>query len=97
MPLVSTLYGNGVLSVDASTATGAVGSAQYIDVALGRPVLEALPDICNAFKIRASSLLGTTGRPFYKLQTSLGVDLSMHMSFAQNGIADGQSIRLVNA
>jgi hypothetical protein len=88
--------GNGNLLVTA-TATGAYnsGTEQKIDVALGRPALEALADIANAFHLRKGDLTGTTGRYALKL-TASGSDLDLALSFLQQGVNEGDSIVLAD-
>lgn len=89
--------GNASLSVTA-TATGAVAgtTVQFIDVALGRPVQDAMEDLCNAFGIRRENQYKAgTLRPKQKLQYA-SADLLMHLTFHQNGVRDGQSVVIVD-
>lgn len=93
---LATQAGNGNLLVDASGATGASPTSQFIDVALGKACVESLADITNAFTIRRDALTGTTGRFAFRLQTAAAVNLLMDHSFLQNGINEGDTILLVD-
>ncbi len=94
----ASLSGNGVVLVT-STVTGALnsGAEQKLDVALGLPCNLAVKELANAFQLRAASGLNANGRPAYKLQTSASVDLKMEMTFLQNGINEGATVKLVPA
>lgn len=96
---LANIAGNANLSVTA-TATGArLGStAQFIDVALGKPVIEALADIANAFHLRKTALTDTNGRYAVRLRTGSPLaDLSLELTFHQNGINEGDAIVLADA
>jgi len=97
MANITSQVGNASLSVTA-TATGAIAGAtvQFIDVALGRPVQDAMEDMCNAFGIRRDNQYKAgTGRPKQKLQFA-GADVVMHLTFLQNGVHDGHSVVIVD-
>lgn len=94
---IANLDGNANLLVNATGATGASETSQYVDIALGKPCLEALADICNAFKIRKSSITSSTSnRLAFKLQTAAASDLKMYETFLSNGINEGDTIKLVD-
>lgn len=87
--------GNGVLLVTCSI-TGAYnsGAQQKIDVALGKPMLEAIADLANAFHIRKTSLTGTTGRYAVAIRGPDSSVADLKLSFLQAGINEGDSIIL---
>jgi hypothetical protein len=98
--------GNANLTVDGNSATGAdvtigVGGGavgrQNIDVALGKPVIEALADIANAFKIRKASLLDANGRYAYQVRGPDSTVLSMHLTWTQQGVQEGDLVYLEDA
>ena len=93
-PLANT-YGNAVMLVT-STATGAYGSGaeQKIDVALGRPMLEALADIANAFHLRKDDLIDTTIQYALKLTDGASTTYDLEKTWFQHGLREGDSVVL---
>lgn len=94
-------WGSGNASVKVTpTATAAITTSdRFVDVALGRPALEALADICNVFGIRAADLINIADGSYkYKLRDPVAdADLNMELSFLQNGVSEGDSIELADS
>ena len=93
-PLASSA-GNANLSVT-SSVTGAYNSGvrQYIDVALGKPALEAMADIANAFHLRKADLIDSNDRYAFALRGPDSSLLDLSLSFMQQGILEGDSLIL---
>ena len=89
--------GNGTLFVTA-TATGAINGTvtQSINVMLGRPVVESLPDIVSAFGISMNSFIDVKSQYAQKL-TYKGTTLNYGKSFLQQGVNRGAAVILANA
>jgi hypothetical protein len=95
-------YGNGVITVDASrlSVAPAIGTSKLVDVVLGRPMGEALPNILNVFQIRVESQYKTganLGRPAYLLEDAGLTNYDMALSFAQQGVQEGHTVYLEDA
>jgi hypothetical protein len=94
-------WGSGNASINVSVTASAATTTQnrFVDVALGRPALEALADICNVYGIRAADLINTADGSYkYKLRDPVAdADLQMELSFLQNGISEGDSVELADA
>ena len=87
--------GNGVLLVTCSVA-GALnsGAEQKIDVALGKPMLEAMADVANAFHLRKTDLTNANGRYAVAFRGPDSTLVSLEHSFYQAGIREGDRVIL---
>jgi hypothetical protein len=92
---IANAYGNGVV-LATSTATGAYASGveQKIDVALGRPMLEALADIANAFHLRKTDLTDTNGQYALRLTDGGSTTYNLEETWYQQALREGDSVVL---
>ena len=92
---IANAYGNGVVLVT-STATGAYssGAEQKIDVALGRPMLEALADISNAFHLRKVDLVDSNGQYALKLTDGASTTYKLEETWYQQSLREGSAVVL---
>jgi hypothetical protein len=95
MSFAANTYGNIQLTLDATALAIAPrnGTSIFVDVAKGRPMNEALLDILSALGIaRADAFPVNNSRPNVKLQDAGATDFDMALTFAQQGVREGDTI-----